>query len=152
MSPGTEQPSHRQSNSPHEFVLLEGVARLNNLAFVVAGAVIWSYTFLLIVKVGAFRASTALHGRQLDLAQRVGFIQRAARLVAVLHTIVINHSLRTLLRGIFAREIKGMYGLLCAIISRDFSMPFCTLVAINLLLSNYQTLSPRVLGESTCIA
>lgn len=121
MFPGTE---HHQSNSPHEFILLEGVARLNNLAFVVAGAVIWRHTFLLIVKVGAFRAGTALHGRDPDLAQRVRFIQRAARLVTVLHTIVINHSLRTLLRGIFAREIKGMYGLLCAIKSRDFSMPF----------------------------
>lgn len=150
MSPGREQPLHHQSNSPHEFILLEGVARLNNLAFVVAGAVIWRHTLLLIVKVGAFRASTALHGRDADLAQRVGFIQRAARLVTVLHTIVINHSLRTLLRGIFARETKGMYGLLCAIISHDFSMPLLILVAINVLLSNNQTLSP--MGESTCIA
>lgn len=130
------QPLHHQSILPHQFVLLEGVARLNNLAFVVAGTVIWSYTFLLVIEVGPFRATTALHRSNLNFTQRIRFIQRAARLVTVLHAIVINHSLRTLLRGIFAREIKWMYGLLCAIIIHAVDAVFCVLVAINVLFSN----------------
>ena len=130
------QPLHHQSSLPHQFVLLEGVSRLNNLAFVVTRTVIWSYTFLLVIEVGPFRATTALHRSDLNFTQQIRFIQRAARLVAVLHAIVINHSLRTLLRGIFAREIKWIYGLLCALVAHAVNAAFCMLVAINVDFSN----------------
>lgn len=136
------QPLHRQSILPHQFVLLERVARLNNLAFIVAGTVIWSYTFLLIIEVGPFRATTALHRSDLNFTQWIRFIQRAARLVTVFHSIVINHSLGTLLRWIFAKEINWMYGLFCAIIAHAVDAAFCILVATNVLFSNYKSLSP----------